>query len=148
METIQEYMTAEHRSCDNTYARLEDAIMDEKQDGAKEYCDKFSDELLTHLKREEEVLFPAFEEVSGSQMGPTQIMKMEHAQIREMLKKIVELIDSGITKDSKKKLIGLLETLMILMQQHNMKEEQILYPMADRALSADSEEILASMKQI
>ncbi|MDH4261947.1 MAG: hemerythrin domain-containing protein [Spirochaetia bacterium] len=148
METIQNYMTTEHKSCDSTYAHFEESILDDDLNGTKEYGKKFSDEMGIHLKREEEVLFPAFEEVSGGQMGPTQVMRMEHTQIREMLKKIEELANSGITKESKKKLIGLLETLMILMQQHNMKEEQILYPMADRALQANCENIITSMKQI
>ena len=148
METIQNYMTTEHRSCDNTYAHLEEAIMDDDEAGAKEYCNKFSAEMNTHLKREEEILFPAFEEISGSQMGPTQIMRMEHTQIRDLLGKIEQLTNSGLTKESKKKLTGLLETLMILMQQHNMKEEQILYPMTDRALESTSEQILAAMKAL
>ena len=148
METIQNYMTAEHKSCDSIYAHLEEAILDEDQGAAREYGKNFFNELNIHLKREEEVLFPAFEEVSGSQMGPTHVMKMEHTQIREMLKKIQELTDTTITKESKKKLSGLLETLMILMQQHNMKEEQILYPMADRALDSNCENIISAMKQI
>jgi len=148
MESIQQYLTDEHRKCDNTYAHLEEAVMDDDENGAKQYCDEFSRELLEHLKREEDVLFPAFEAKSGSQMGPTQVMKMEHVQIRDMLGKIVELVGSGPAKDVKKKLIGLFETLMILMQQHNMKEEQILYPMADRALAAELEDVIVSMKQV
>ncbi|TRZ68118.1 MAG: hemerythrin domain-containing protein, partial [Rhodocyclaceae bacterium] len=33
------------------------------------------------------------------------------------------------------------ETLLILMQQHNMKEENILYPMCDQALAAQVEQL-------
>ena len=32
---------------------------------------------------------------------------------------------------------GIAETLLMLMQQHNMKEEHILYPMLDQALDAE-----------
>lgn len=148
METIQQHMTQEHRDCDNLYAHLEEAIMDNDLNSIKEYTEKFSNDLYAHLKREEEVLFPAFEEVSGSQMGPTQVMRMEHTQIREMVAKIVQLGGSDLTKESRNKLTGLLETLMILMQQHNMKEEQILYPMTDMALAGNFEEILSAMKKI
>jgi iron-sulfur cluster repair protein YtfE (RIC family) len=148
MGPIQNYMTEEHRNCDSTYAYLEEAILEDDPKGAKDYSKKLSAELNTHLKREEDVLFPAFEKVTGSEMGPTQMMRMEHTQIRDLLKKIDMAVDSGLTKDSKKNLIGLLETLMILLQQHNMKEEQILYPMTEDALGDKCDEVLASMKQV
>jgi iron-sulfur cluster repair protein YtfE (RIC family) len=37
---------------------------------------------------------------------------------------------------------------MILLQQHNMKEEQMLYPMAQQHLSADSDRIIAMMDSL
>jgi iron-sulfur cluster repair protein YtfE (RIC family) len=40
--------------------------------------------------------------------------------------------------------LGLSETLLMLMRQHNMKEENILYPMLDQALAAEAQTLLAS----
>ena len=40
---------------------------------------------------------------------------------------------------------GVAETLLMLMQQHNMKEENILYPMCDQALGAEAERLGATM---
>jgi hemerythrin-like domain-containing protein len=35
-----------------------------------------------------------------------------------------------------------------MMQQHNMKEEQMLYQMADRALAGEMEEVLQQMRAV
>ena len=148
METIQNYMISEHRSCDKAYAQLEDAIVDQDTENAKVFFKLFSDLTNLHLEKEEEILFPAFEEASGNSMGPTQVMRMEHTQMRDMIKRIGELLGQDASKENIKKVQGLLETLMILMQQHNMKEEQILYPMTDRALLGDSDHLITSMKEM
>jgi iron-sulfur cluster repair protein YtfE (RIC family) len=40
------------------------------------------------------------------------------------------------------------DSLMMLIQQHNMKEEQILYSMMDQFLSAQSETLLAKAGEV
>ncbi len=78
------------------------------------------------------MLFPAFEAATGSGCGPTRIMRDEHEQIRTLLD---ALRGAGERCDADAWL-GLSDTLVLLMQQHNMKEEQILFPMAARLLAA------------
>ena len=55
-------------------------------------------------------------------MGPTRMMRMEHEQMRQLFSELAEALENR-DKDG---YLGLSETLMILMQQHNMKEEQVL----------------------
>jgi iron-sulfur cluster repair protein YtfE (RIC family) len=55
---------------------------------------------------------------------------MEHDQMRIM----VEQIRAALAARDKQTFLGLAETLMLLIQQHNMKEEQILYPMMDESI--------------
>ena len=76
--------------------------------------------------------------------GPTQIMRHEHQQIRSLMKQLGE----AITADNKKKFFGLTETIMILLQQHNMKEEQMLYTMAQQHLGDDADRIIMMMESI
>jgi len=38
--------------------------------------------------------------------------------------------------------LGLLDTLHLAIQQHNAKEEAILYPLADRALASKAQDLL------
>ncbi|MHB1590243.1 MAG: hemerythrin domain-containing protein, partial [Sulfuricella sp.] len=97
-----------------------------------------------HFKMEEEVLFPAFEQRTGMSMGPTQVMRTEHAQMNELL----DAMEDALRQQDKDGYLGQAETLLIMTQQHNIKEEQILYPMADRALAPELEEVLKRMHAV
>ncbi len=41
--------------------------------------------------------------------------------------------------------LGVLDTLHLVIQQHNAKEEAILYPLADRTLAVRAPELLAGL---
>ena len=68
-------------------------------------------------------------------------MRFEHEQMRPLL---AQLGDACAARDGEA-YAGAAETLLILMQQHNMKEENILYPMCDQALGAEAERLGAKM---
>ncbi len=76
--------------------------------------------------------------------GPTMIMRMEHAQ----MKAILEDLKSDIEKKDKNHFFGVSESLMMLMQQHNMKEEQMLYKMADMHLGSLISKTIEDMKAL
>lgn len=130
MFTITEYLTEEHRECDRLYSEVEELVREEKWEKAQSAFKTFKEETLKHFQREEDVLFPDFEARTGIVMGPTRVMRMEHAQARDLMEKMEE----ALLKKDKKSFNQLGETFMILIQQHNLKEEQILYPMCDQHL--------------
>ncbi len=140
---IKDFMTQDHRECDNLYAPVEEAISKGDFEKALELFIPFKQAMLRHFAMEEEVLFPKMEEFLGSGEGPIYVMKMEHAQIRSILDQMGEAIE---TKNQQKAL-GFGETFMIMTQQHNMKEEQILYTMAEQ-LPIEKEKIVEQMKEI
>jgi len=142
---IAEYLTSEHRECDNIFARAESAAASGDFELAQEEFLKFADETLLHFKKEEEELFPAFEAATGSDQGPTMVMKHEHEQVRGLMGKMAGAIES---KD-KDAYLSLAESMMILLQQHNMKEEQMLYGMSDAIFDAAKKETLVDkMKEV
>ena len=142
---ISSYMRNEHRTCDDLFATAEKSVIDGDFEKAEEQFLLFSNETLRHFKKEEESLFPTFEELTGSTEGPTRIMKFEHEQVRGLLGKMADAIEN---KDSDAYL-SLAESMMILLQQHNMKEEQMLYAMCDRTIPQDiKEKTLEAMKTI
>jgi hemerythrin-like domain-containing protein len=75
-------------------------------------------------------------------MGPTQVMRMEHIQIRSLMDDALDTLNQGNAEDY----LGLADTLVIMMQQHNMKEENILYPMCDQHLAGETPELLARLE--
>lgn len=141
---ISQYMTDEHRACDVGFADAEKAVNEGNFPAALEAFETFMIDTLKHFKKEEEVLFPAFEQASGNTMGPTQVMRMEHDQVRGLFEKMKEALDA----QDKDAFFSVADTLMILLQQHNMKEEQMLYSMCDRFLGASADEIVEKMKAV
>lgn len=144
MTAITETLSSDHRRCDEIFALVEEWVS--KKDWARggPGFTEFHEAMEHHFAMEEGVLFPSFESRTGQTMGPTQVMRSEHIQMRQLfgeMKQAVELQDH-------ERYLGLSETLMMIMQQHNMKEEQMLYRMADQVLAADAETIIQQMKEV
>jgi DUF438 domain-containing protein len=131
-------MSTDHRRCDDIFVDVEQAVSAGDWDRATTVYAQFQNAVLQHFSAEESLLFPAFEEKSGMYMGPTQVMRGEHVQMRELLD---AARDALVAKDADD-YSGNAETLLIMMQQHNMKEENILYPMCDQHLIDQVDEML------
>jgi len=142
---ISNYMKAQHRECDEIFAAAEKSVIDGNFEQAEKQFVLFADDTLTHFKREEESLFPTFEEISGSSEGPTQVMRYEHEQIRGLIGNMAKAIEEKDTDA----FLSVAESMMIMLQQHNMKEEQMLYAMCDRVIPQDvKESTIEKMKAI
>ena len=144
MTTITETMTRNHRHCDELFAEAEELIAQEEWVQGREKFEAFRDAMENHFSQEENVLFPGFEQRTGQSMGPTQVMRMEHTQMRQLMADM----EAAVTHEDDERYLGLSETMMMVMQQHNMKEEQMLYPMADQAYAEEAESTLKEMEMI
>ncbi|NCA72871.1 MAG: hemerythrin domain-containing protein [Sphingobacteriia bacterium] len=136
-DSIAQLMTHDHRRCDQLLAVCEQDFSRSNWAGLAESGPAFSAALLGHFDLEEEVLFPELIDANPVAMGPTRVMTMEHQQMRALLDELRLAIEARDRASG----LGVIETLHLLVQQHNMKEEGILYPMADVSLG-DSNGIL------
>ncbi len=144
MDGIAGFMTAEHRRCDELFADAEAAVAEGDWAAAAERFEAFAALTVRHLLREEQVLFPAFEERTGMVDGPTAVMRQEHDQMRMLLDAMREALhDRDVDR-----FLGDADTFMILTQQHDMKEEQVLYPMSDTAFGSDAAGLLDRMQDV
>jgi len=137
-------MTADHRRCDELFSEAEELVANDDWAAGVVRFNAFNDAIEHHFSMEEGVLFPRFEQRTGQTMGPTQMMRMEHTQMRQLLSDMV----SAVEQQDQERYLGLAETLMMIMQQHNMKEERMLYPMTDQALGDEASEVLETMSGI
>ena len=142
METIRELLTDDHRQCDDLFAVVEQAVAAGDWDKADAAFARFCAAMLNHFDLEEGTLFPEFEAQTGMTMGPTQVMRSEHRQMRELLAAAEVSLAARDADDYS----GYAETLLIMAQQHNMKEENIRYPMCDQHLSRRVEQLLLALK--
>ena len=142
MESIRDLMAADHRQCDDCFVAVERSVARAAWSDADAEFERFLDAMLRHFDAEEAILFPAFEARTGMSMGPTQVMRGEHAQMRELLDAAKNALAARDADDYS----GNAETLLIMMQQHNMKEENILYPMSDQHLAPQLDVLLPQLK--
>lgn len=141
MASIGEFMTRNHRECDEAYARAEEAAAGGDWPAATSGFRTFHRAMIRHLAMEEGVLFPAFEDATGmAGGGPTEVMRLEHEQMRSLFAEMEQAVAARAATE----FLGLCETLLVLMQQHNLKEEDMLYRMMDEVLAARAAELIGS----
>ncbi len=141
MESISQYLTQEHIYCDDLFAEAENDVGQGDWKAAEQAFNTFRAATLRHFTKEEEILFPAFETTSGMAGGPIYIMRHEHAQMRDVMQTMAD----ALTSLDGDRYLGMSETLLMLMRQHNMKEEQMLYRMCDQVLAGESEALIDRM---
>jgi len=141
MPTIAEYMSTDHKACDEAFAVAEQVALDHNWGDAETLFNEFRAGMARHFRMEEDELFPTLLAAHGP-AGPVQMMLMEHEQMKTLLEQMAEVV----ARHDAPGYSGLSETLLIVMQQHNLKEEQILYPMADHYLASQRDTLLGRMQ--
>ncbi len=143
MPEIRQILPPHHTHCDDLFSAAEEAAHKGDWVACETSQGNFSAEILAHLAAEESLLFPAFENATGIRQGPTQVMRTEHEQMRQL----VAQMNAALAVRDADAFGGAAETLLILMQQHNMKEENILYPMCDQTLAGQIDVLGAELIQ-
>jgi hemerythrin-like domain-containing protein len=143
MTSLTQPLHDHHKHCDDLFAAAEEAAQVKKWPECEDLFRRFQGELEAHFATEEQVLFPAFEAATGMAGGPSQVMRFEHAQMRDLMAQMAQAVarrDGG-------EFGGSADTLLVLMQQHNMKEENILYPMCERTLADQGLPLSAGLQE-
>lgn len=141
MTPIQQFMTEDHRRCDDIFVQVERHIQAQQWEPAQQAFAAFRHSLLQHFEAEETLLFPAFEAKTGMTQGPTQVMRGEHVEMRDLL----QAAGDALTAKDGANYSGEAETLLIMMQQHNVKEEHMLYPMCDQRLHDEADALVSRL---
>jgi hemerythrin-like domain-containing protein len=141
-DTIAAFMTDDHQRCDRLLAACEQLVSVGDWTRLAERATELSSALTGHFDMEERVLFTELVAVSPWASGPTGMMTMEHGQMRAL----VEQLGEAVGEQDADACLGILETLHLVIQQHNSKEEGILYPMADESLGDQAPGILTRMR--
>ncbi|OFA03599.1 hemerythrin domain-containing protein [Duganella sp. HH101] len=142
MHTIAHYLDQDHRRCDDQYTLAEADIARRDWTAAAPRFTLFLRMFERHLDKEERILFPCLDRAMGNAYGPTAVMRAEHGHLRTEL----DHMRAAILRRDSDAFFDHADTLRVLMRQHNLKEEGILYPHADRVLAGQAEAIVASME--
>ena len=115
---------------------------------ARRLFGEFRTGLLRHIRMEEEILFPAFEQATGMfQGGPTEVMRLEHREIQRILESMRARFEgAGVTPGDFE---ALRQSLLAVLTDHNAKEEHVVYPMTDHHHTAQARDgIVRKMQAI
>ncbi|XJZ28303.1 hemerythrin domain-containing protein [Bacillota bacterium Lsc_1132] len=103
-----------------------------------------------HSEREENVLFPMIGVYIGTTSGPIAVMEYEHDQAKEYIGTFLANSEQvQASTDELKKISELAKHAYHILTEHFAKEENVLFPMAERMLSdEEKDEFLQKIKQI
>jgi iron-sulfur cluster repair protein YtfE (RIC family) len=144
MENVAEALSAHHRACDELFLAAEGAAAEGRWPECKATIGAYRAEMVRHFDFEERILFPAFEQATGMTHGPTAVMREEHSQMLELIEHLVDAAARSHSEDY----LAASETMLVLMQQHNLKEEGVLYPECDALLGSDDGAIAAGLRTL
>jgi hemerythrin-like domain-containing protein len=130
LEGITQNMQQDHHRIDGIAADLGAMIEDGEMERADYAFADLDEGLRRHIRIEEELLFPVIEAKTGM-LGPTRVMRIEHQRIAARLDELKEALRLLQRPQASAALMELLH----LLGAHNLKEEQVLYPRTDAALS-------------
>ncbi|WKZ33809.1 MAG: DUF2249 domain-containing protein [Thermodesulfobacteriota bacterium] len=142
--TITDYLQTDHRRLDTIFEGFKAAVKDSRWEDASRAFREFSLGLKKHIRIEEEILFPVFEEKTGMRdAGPTFVMRMEHKEIQALLDQILGATDRHDAAGAESGSSNLLGILL----DHNMKEEHILYPESDAFITGSERAMVIKKAQ-
>jgi len=157
----------EHRTIMREVAKLRRAILALDAEGApalprvlpaiRQAMTWLGVELLGHARREDEALFPALDRELGDPAGPTEVMRIEHHAIHESAERLrstlrelndvqhpalvraeARLEGLAAAGDDPGALRATAREMIALLDDHFMKEEDILFPLARDVLSREA----------
>ncbi len=128
--TVNGYLAADHDRLDDLLVEVTDLIAAGDFDQADRILARFASGLRRHIRLEDDVLFPTFEQVTGMASGPTTVMRDEHRAIEQHLDALVTAVEHRDRATFSTERAAMLAVL----GDHNAKEEAIIYPMTDANL--------------
>lgn len=141
MEKLSIYCAKDHARCDAMYQAVLARVTARDWQQAALCFAGFAQALMRHMAMEETVLFTAVEQVTGTRAGPIQVLRVEHQQLRGILQRLAGAIAQCRLTD----FADHADTFRIMLQQHSLKEDGMLYPLADRVLQARHAELIGQM---
>ena len=128
-KNILKIADAIEKECDSLEKgkKVDDEFFKSVIDFIRNYADKF------HHAKEEDILFKEFSlmaEKGEVHCNPVEQMLFEHDEGRKFIKGI----EQGMSEINRKKVIGNARNYIRLIREHIFKEDEILYPMAEKIL--------------
>src|SRR5215470_9617716 len=144
---IAEAMRREHAQIQQLWEQTVAALDAEEFNLLHQRAAEFTTALRRYIQIEEATLFPAIEQRLGAaKESPTHAMRLEHRQIEQMLEHMKPLLTVTERWTGIQAVEGQPINPTALLRSHEVKERDILYPLADRLITgADATKLLEQL---
>ncbi|HAY44287.1 MAG TPA: hemerythrin [Micrococcaceae bacterium] len=137
--SLAEAFTKEHHEIDAAIEKYMATTREDPESRAKMLLEAVS-ALRRHIYLEEEVVFPHLPR--ATLMMPLMVMHREHGELWRRMDALEKSLQ-GASADAP--LVADCEELLSLLDNHNSKEEPIIYPLMDTALSVQEQQQAAHL---
>lgn len=144
------HLLREHREIEKVLSVLESLLKQQAKElqwGQAEREDfKWISEVLGnhlnhHVRKEDEVLFPALEAFLPRDLGPLAVLRAEHADLRDIFDRLVRAGESRLKGNDQPEVIEGFKryggAILQIVRDHIYKEDRVLFPMVARFLSPE-----------
>ena len=143
MKTVCDHLIFDHKRCDELFERAEACVPRGDWNATQSEFDVFLEAFQRHVRMEERVLLPAFQQCMKGADAAIALLRSEHRQILAML----ERMSDTIKRRDKVEFLLHCETFAMLKKQHGMKEEEMLYPLLDKLPGDTRAGIIHAMRE-
>lgn len=130
-QTIGQVLESDHHAIDAQFAAFARSLEGDTVDTAS--LEAGVRALRHHIWVEEELHFPPLR--AGGLMGPIMVMLREHGELWDLLDRLEAQVAAAAPNAEIATTWG---EAAALLEAHNMKEEQILYPSGDQIIDTDT----------
>ena len=142
MTRVTDILSREHQTVLKKLENFENALNESNIDVIKDTIYFFENKLVLHRKKEEEILFKELEKYRYCYDGPVICMLHEH----ETERGLIENLKALISPNAKINIPAIRKTgseIIHLLRLHIMKEDNVLFPMAEENLTEEEKNRVA-----
>jgi len=140
LKPVTEILSREHQVVLSRLTELERALDTYSEETLRDTLRFFDESVTLHRRKEEEVLFPALSAHFPPDTGPVACMLAEHQDEKRHLDELRQALEKG----DRVKVIVHGQLIVNHLRQHISKEDQVLFPMAERLLGHDQRDRISS----
>lgn len=129
-QSIKNFFEADHERLDQLFVSFM-KFKNESFPRAVDYFNQWKSGLQRHIVWEENIIFPLFLKKTDNER-PIRVMRFEHCQILQALDKLSEKVQRGNCNTDREEY-----QLLILLGEHSLKEEMVLYPSIEATLTEE-----------
>jgi regulator of cell morphogenesis and NO signaling len=138
--SVTEYLACDHDEQEDELLGARDAVDEGHLAAARVHFEAYHKRLVRHMRLEETILFPLVESLAPRAAGAVVEMRLEHRHVQRLLGEAMQALAAGETDAFH----HAFDALGLILLAHEAREERLVYPVLDRALSPEQRADLAA----